>query len=50
MQPAPETSPPAHPPRCPALSIAEAGFGGPLNAYELTKHLIEAGAAGGEWE
>ena len=27
---------------------AEAGFGGPLNAYELTKHLIEAGAAGGE--
>ena len=27
---------------------AEAGFGGPLNAYELTKHLVEAGAAGGE--
>jgi isocitrate lyase len=32
----------------PLSAPAEAGFGGPLNAYELTKHLIEAGAAGGE--
>lgn len=32
----------------PIVADAEAGFGGPLNAYELTKHLIESGAAGGE--
>lgn len=32
----------------PIVADAEAGFGGPLNAYELTYHLIEAGAAGGE--
>jgi hypothetical protein len=35
-------------PCMPPSSTAEAGFGGPLNAFELTKHLIEAGAAGGE--
>lgn len=33
----------------PIVADAEAGFGGPLNAYELTYHLIEAGAAAGEW-
>ena len=30
----------------PIVADAEAGFGGPLNAYELVKALIEAGAAG----
>lgn len=30
----------------PIVADAEAGFGGPLNAYELCKALIEAGAAG----
>jgi isocitrate lyase len=30
----------------PIVADAEAGFGGILNAYELVKHLIEAGAAG----
>jgi isocitrate lyase len=29
----------------PILADAEAGFGGPLNAYELMKAMIEAGAA-----
>ena len=28
----------------------EAGFGGPLNAYELTKALVEAGAGGVHFE
>jgi isocitrate lyase len=30
----------------PVLADAEAGFGGPLNAFELMKSFIEAGAAG----
>jgi isocitrate lyase len=30
----------------PIVADAEAGFGGLLNAYELVKHLVEAGAAG----
>jgi len=30
----------------PIVADAEAGFGGPLNAYELVKALVEAGAAG----
>ena len=30
----------------PIIADAEAGFGGPLNAYELMKAMIEAGAAG----
>ncbi|HVS86354.1 MAG TPA: hypothetical protein VHD91_12050, partial [Gaiellaceae bacterium] len=30
----------------PILADAEAGFGGPLNAYELMRAMIEAGAAG----
>lgn len=34
----------------PIVADAEAGFGGPLNAYELTKHLIESGAAGVHFE
>ena len=34
----------------PIIADAEAGFGGPLNAYELTKALIEAGAAAVHFE
>ena len=34
----------------PILADAEAGFGGPLNAFELTKAYIEAGAAGVHFE
>jgi isocitrate lyase len=34
----------------PILADAEAGFGGPLNAYELMKAMIEAGAAGVHYE
>jgi len=30
----------------PIVADAEAGFGGPLNAFELMKSMIEAGAAG----
>jgi len=30
----------------PIVADAEAGFGGPLNVFELTKSMIEAGAAG----
>jgi isocitrate lyase len=32
------------------VADAEAGFGGPLNAYELMKAMIEAGAAGVHFE
>src|SRR5256886_967881 len=31
----------------PVVADAEAGFGGPLNAFEVMKAMIEAGAAGG---
>lgn len=34
----------------PIIADAEAGFGGPLNAYELMQSMIEAGAAGVHWE
>ncbi|HEY7796862.1 MAG TPA: isocitrate lyase [Microbacteriaceae bacterium] len=34
----------------PIVADAEAGFGGPLNAYELMSQMIEAGAAGVHWE
>ncbi len=34
----------------PIIADAEAGFGGPLNAYELMKAMIEAGAAGVHFE
>jgi isocitrate lyase len=34
----------------PILADAEAGFGGALNAYELMKAMIEAGAAGVHYE
>src|SRR5207245_9314061 len=34
----------------PIMADAEAGFGGPLNAFELMKMMIEAGAAGVHFE
>src|SRR5207253_9637653 len=34
----------------PILADAEAGFGGPLHAFELMKAMIEAGAAGVHFE
>src|SRR5205085_8919745 len=34
----------------PILADAEAGFGGPLNAYELMRSMIDAGAAGVHFE
>ncbi len=34
----------------PIIADAEAGFGGPLNAFELTKDMIEAGVAGVHFE
>lgn len=34
----------------PVVADAEAGFGGPLNAYELMTAMIAAGAAGVHWE
>lgn len=35
---------------CPIVADGEAGFGGPLNVFELTKAMIEAGAAASHWE
>ena len=34
----------------PIVADAEAGFGGVLNAFELMKNMIKAGAAGVHWE
>lgn len=34
----------------PIIADAEAGFGGPLNAFELMKSMIASGAAGVHWE
>ncbi len=34
----------------PIVADAEAGFGGPLNAYELMRSMITSGAAGVHWE
>ncbi|MFK5690008.1 isocitrate lyase [Ornithinimicrobium sp. LYQ92] len=34
----------------PVVADAEAGFGGPLNVFELMKSMIAAGAAGVHWE
>src|SRR5215203_2849264 len=34
----------------PIVADAEAGFGGPLNAFELMKAMIAAGAVGVHWE
>ena len=34
----------------PIVADAEAGFGGPLNAFELMKSMIASGAAGVHWE
>lgn len=34
----------------PIVADAEAGFGGPLNAFELMKAMIEGGAAAVHWE
>ena len=36
--------------RLPIIADAEAGFGGPLNAFELAKAMIEAGASGIHYE
>jgi len=42
--------PPARDWFAPIVADAEAGFGGPLNAFELMKSMIEAGAAGVHFE
>ena len=34
----------------PIIADAEAGFGGTLNAFELMKHMIKAGASAVHWE
>ena len=34
----------------PIIADAEAGFGGNLNAFELMKHMIKAGASAVHWE
>jgi isocitrate/methylisocitrate lyase len=34
----------------PIVADAEAGFGGPLNAFELMKGMVRSGAAGVHWE
>ena len=34
----------------PIIADGEAGFGGPLNVFELTKKFIRAGAAGVHFE
>ena len=34
----------------PIIADVEAGFGGPLNVFELTKKFIKAGAAGVHFE
>ena len=34
----------------PIVADAEAGFGGPLNCYEIMRNYIEAGAAGVHFE
>lgn len=34
----------------PIVADAEAGFGGPINAFELAKHMIEAGVSGIHFE
>lgn len=34
----------------PIVADAEAGFGGPLNCFELMKSMIKAGAAGVHFE
>src|SRR5581483_10029948 len=44
-----ETAEPVHW-LAPIVADAEAGFGGPLNAFELMKSFIEAGAAGVHFE
>jgi isocitrate lyase len=41
---------PAHGWLAPIVADAEAGFGGSLNAFELMKSMIAAGAAGVHWE
>jgi isocitrate lyase len=45
-----ESGEPTRPWLAPIVADAEAGFGGPLNAFELMKALIEAGAAGVHFE
>src|SRR5690554_3148767 len=45
-----EGTDPGHDWLAPIVADAEAGFGGPLNAFELAKALIAAGAAGIHYE
>jgi isocitrate lyase len=45
-----EGTDPGHDWLAPIVADAEAGFGGPLNAFELAKALIAAGAAGVHYE
>lgn len=45
-----ETGAPSREWLAPVVADAEAGFGGPLNAYELMRSMIAAGAAGVHWE
>ncbi|WP_244286084.1 isocitrate lyase [Cellulosimicrobium cellulans] len=45
-----ESGAPARDWLAPIVADAEAGFGGPLNAYELMHSMIAAGAAGVHWE
>ncbi|MFJ2520707.1 isocitrate lyase [Cellulosimicrobium cellulans] len=45
-----ESGAPARDWLAPVVADAEAGFGGPLNAYELMHSMIAAGAAGVHWE
>src|ERR1700719_2515875 len=47
---APDSTAPRQQWLAPIVADAEAGFGGPLNAFELMKAMIEAGAAGVHFE
>src|SRR6202020_2249876 len=44
---APDSTAPRQQWLAPIVADAEAGFGGPLNAFELMKAMIDAGGAGG---
>lgn len=48
IRPLPRPSPPDY--WIPIIADGESGFGGPLHAFELTKHMIESGASGIHFE